>query len=270
MGRVAATGILAMQFQAQYAEACNPLAFAHPLQIHSAMSPFFIPHTSSSLDVVFESVWATGSAGKNVGFKLTQSGKEVAQGVCEQESDGQVPGAIGFLPNVRCAIPPLAVGIYDFSVSGDRSCGKQSYWATDVHVEIIEPAHINSITPAHGPAKADSNITVAGTNIGGPHVTCEYTYEAGEGAKLDGSGNPLGCSMSTAAYPALSFTATSVSCQTPEWPGPMLQCGAADGCHPVEGAVCSRKMRVSISNEAKVHSPETVHFTYDDTVEVIV
>lgn len=268
--RVAATGMLAMQFQSQYANACNPIAFAHPLQVHSAMSPFFIPHTASNLDVVFKSVWATGSDGKNVGFKLSQSGKEVAHGACDQASDGQVPGAIGLPPSVRCTIPPMDVGTYDFSVSGDRSCGDHSYWATDVQVEIIEPAHVESITPPHGSAKAGSNITMTGTNIGGPHVTCEYTYEAGEGAKLDGSGNPLGCSMSKAAYPALSFSTTTVSCRTPEWPGPMQQCGGAGGCHPVDGAVCSRKMRVSISNEAKVNSPEVVHFTYDDTVEVVV
>jgi hypothetical protein len=252
-----------------HAAACNPIAYVHQLEIQSVLSPFFISHTESNLDVTFKSVALTGSYGKNVGFQLLKNGSEFTEGVCPQSSDGQVPGAIGFLPSVSCALPALDVGTYKLALSGDRSCGSRSYWSTDVEVEIIEPAHTSSVVPSQGAATATSNITVTGTNIGGPHVSCEFTFEAGHGAKLDGSGNPMGCSMKKADYPAQHFTADSVSCVAPAWPGPVQQCGM-HGCHDVDGAVCSRKVRVAISNDAKVHSPEPLYFNYVDSAEVVV
>merc|ERR1712110_289949 len=109
---------------------------------------------------------------------LTSGGKEVSRGVCSLTSDGQVPGAVGFPAVVRCAFPGLDVGTYALSLSADRSCDAKSYYATDVAVEIIEPAHLNSVSPANGPEKDETSITLTGTNIGGPHVTCEYTFEA--------------------------------------------------------------------------------------------
>jgi len=220
------------------------------------MSPFFVPDTAGKLTVTLKSSWYTG---RQLGILLHDSA-----GVAVGEPRPCDP--IDMWGEAKCPIPPLAVGNYPLLLSADASCGESSYAPMAVEIEVIEPARLTGVVPTHGPVGSEAKVMLSGSNIGGPHVFCEYTFPAGPGARLDGSGNPMGCSMSQASYPALNFSATSVACMVPHWPGPAMKCGGSEGCRPVDGAVCDYKVRMQVTNDAKVSSPEDIFFTYDHKV----
>lgn len=244
--------------------ACN-LSADLSANLSTVHPPYFVPHVPGELAVELKYVAWTGSGGKNVGFILKgPSGNNVTHGVCKLTGT-QSPYAIGFHPQVTCPIPAMDIGKYPLFLSGDASCGPWSYNAADVDVEVIEPAHVMGIAPTHGPKSNETKVTIAGSNIGGPHVFCKFTFGAGQGASLSGDGSPLGCSMTMGSYPAFSVTATSAECIAPKWPGPLQQCGMG-GCHPVPGAVCDRKVRVQLTNEAKVYSIEPSFYFYDEAL----
>lgn len=133
----------------------------------------------------------------------------------------------------------------------------------DGTIEVIEPAHLTEVSPAHGSEKVETSITLTGSNIGGPHVFCEFTFPNAPGAKF-------GCSMTTSTYKASAVTSTSAVCKVPAWPGPLTQYDGHGGFHPVEGAVCSREVHVQLTNDARVTSQELLVFRYDDVSEVLV
>jgi len=233
--------------------ACNPLAYVKILDLRNSMSPFFVANTAGNLTVTLKTSWYTG---QQLGILLhNEAGVAVSELRLCQPMD--------MFREANCPIPPLAVGNYPLLLSADASCGVDSYAPMAVEIEVIEPVRLTGVKPAHGPAGSEAMVVLSGSNIGGPHVFCQYTFPAGPGAKLDGSGNPIGCSMSQASYPALSFSATSVACMVPHWPGPAIECSGSKGCMPVEGAVCDYKVRVQVTNDAKVSSPEKIFFTYD-------
>lgn len=235
--------------------ACNPLAYVKSVVLRNSMSPFFVPGTAGNLTVTLKTSWYTG---RPPGIMIHDiAGAAVARPrPCEP---------VGMFGQTKCPIPPLAVGNYPLLLSADASCGVNSYSPMAVKIEVIEPAHLIAITPAHGPAGSKAKVVLSGRNIGGPDVFCQYTFSAGPSAQLDSSGNPMGCSMSQASYPALSFSANSVACMVPRWPGPAIKCGR-EGCKPVEGAVCDYKVGVQVTNDARVSSPEKIFFTYDRKV----
>jgi len=235
--------------------ACNPLAYVKTVDLRSVESPFFVPNTPSKLKVMLNSYWYTG---RQIGILLHDSSGGVV-------ASAQPCEPLDLWGEIWCPIPALALGTYNLLLSPDASCGESSYAPMASDVEVIEPAHLTGISPAHGPGSKEAKVVVAGSNIGGPHVFCEYTFAAGPGAKLDGSGNPLGCSMTKASYPALNFSASSAACMVPHWPGPLEQCGQGS-CKPVDGAVCDLKVRVQVTNDAKVSSPEVVFYAYDSKV----
>lgn len=235
--------------------ACNPLAYVKTVDLRSVESPYFVPSAPAKLKVILNSAWYTG---RQIGILLhDNTGVAVAAArPCEP---------MDLWGEIMCPIPPLAVGTYPLLLSSDASCGESTYAPMAVDVGVIEPAHLSSIAPAHGPEGNEAKVEVSGSNIGGPHVFCEYTFAAAPGARLDGSGNPMGCSMKKASYPALNFSTVSAACMVPHWPGPLQKCGFG-GCKPVEGAVCDRRVSVQVTNDAKVSSPEAIFFAYDSKV----
>jgi len=238
---------------------CNPLKqWWSPTKIRSWFPDALPTHTSSEIVFRLES-----GAPKTAGLSLwAADGRQAASIDCELTHESSV-FAIGDLPEVTCPTPPLAPGSYSMRFSSDSSCGSKSYAPLNVTIDVVEPAHLTAVSPAHGPEKIESSVTLTGSNIGGPHVVCSFTFPAAPGAKM-------GCSMDMSGYPASEVTSTSVVCRLPKWPGPVMKYDGHGGFNPSEGAVCSREVQVQLTNDGRVYSQESVVFRYDDSAEVLV
>lgn len=194
-------------------------------------------------------LWAAdGSQAADISCELTKTSSQYA---------------VGDLPEVTCPTPALAVGTYRARFSSDRTCGASSYAPLDRSVDVVEPAHVEGASPSHGPEKAKTSVTISGSNFGGPHVNCRLTFPPAPGAKF-------GCSMTVSDVVATEVTPTSVVCQLPAWPGPVMKYAGSEGFKPLEGAACSRDVHVEISNDVRVYSQEPLVFHYDDTEQVMV
>jgi hypothetical protein len=145
-------------------------------------------------------------------------------------------------------------GKYEVFFAPDVSCGASAFSDTGVLFEVIEPAHIQRMEPAEGLEQAETTITLVGSNIGGPRVYCDLHWLKADGAKW-------GCEMTVDSAPAVNWTSTSAVCVVPKWPGPLTQYDGKGGFHPLEGAECGRKVRVQLTNDAKVES-EPIIFRY--------
>jgi len=114
--------------------ACYFLSYLRALPVHVAS--YVASRTKGQLVIDLRPIAFIGSGGKNVGFILKgPSGDDVARGLCELTN---VSSTWYFYSQVICPIPPMEVGKYPLFLSGDASCGAQSYAATGVDVEIIE------------------------------------------------------------------------------------------------------------------------------------
>lgn len=239
-------------------QGCNPLKQLWAAKVHN-WTPGALPaHFPFSVVVTLD--WGAPTA---AGLTLwAADGKQVASADCELTKSSS-SHAIADLPEVTCPTPPLAPGSYSMRFSSDRSCGAKSYAPLEGAIDVIEPAHVAAASPAHGPEKASTSIKVSGTNLGGPHMGCRFTFPPAPGAKF-------GCDMTEAGDGAFEVTATSAVCQVPAWPGPMMQEQADHTLKPVEGAVCSREVHVQITNDARVWSQKPLVFRYDGAEHVLV
>lgn len=234
------------------ASACHHKWKSQSLPVLRVVSPWFAANVNGTLVVDLRR-----AEGKHAGLMLKDSSGAIAgKGDCKLTYDGA-----RWRPELQCEVPSLNAGAYSLFLSGDSACGNTSYKAVDdSNVTIVESARVASVTPTHGPATSQTKIALQGTNFGGEHMFCHFAFFAGPGAKKDGSGNPMGCSMTKASYGAEFVNSTTAICTTPKWPGPM---NAA-------GAICSPNMLVQLTNDGLVHSPEQVFFTFDKENRLII
>lgn len=153
----------------------------------------------------------------------------------------------GVYPELKCEAPPFDVGTYIVKFSSDTSKGVGGFKEVKPPVEVIEPPHVTSVSPAHGPEGSPTNITLSGTNIrGGPRTWCHFTYSP--------TGRTHGCEVTTAEIRAHQVTEGSASCLAPKWPGPLK----------ISNATCSRDVKVQLTNEQKVWSQDPIVFHHDE------
>merc|ERR1719231_28810 len=228
---------------------CNPLLPA--LVKAQRVRPDALPAGfSSEILFVFRSSSSKPPEPTTAGLRLFDAkGSQVADISCHM---GIAPAKyeLGPVKVAICPTPALVVGSFQMQLSADPTCGALSYKKLDDVMDVIEPPHLSGLTPAHGPQKKKTTVTISGTNIGGPHVSCEFRFPPAPGAKS-------GCSMTVSTGPAEKSTSSSVTCTVPEWPGPLTQYDGKGGFVPVPGAVCSKEVDVTVTNDARVNSQES-------------
>jgi len=241
-----ATGVIACQ-------GCSQLGQVHVRN----WSPDASPANFSTKIVLTLDQGNAGSPGLSL---WSVDGRQVASIDCEITARKTSKWTLG---EVTCLAPPLAPGNYSLRFYSDRSCGSESYMPLKGTFDMIDPPHLTAASPAHGPENAETVITITGSNIGGPHVNCEFTFPPATGAKF-------GCSMDASTDSAVKVTPTSAVCRVPSWPGPLTQYDGKGGFKPLEGAACGREVHVQMTNDGRVHSMEPLVFHYDEAMQVLV